>query len=264
MPQIISFISQKGGSGKTTCCANVAAALGKRGRSVLVLDIDPQRSLETYLRPLDAPDATVSILHQGENRVRGPIDPANTIKEIAQLKDDPKLFDLDYILIDAPPSLDNEALSAAMVSDMVVVPCGASSLDIGATASTLDVIRQVRAKRGGRYPILAVQPTRIQSSTSTAKVIESELAQLFSEEEKNSLTLGWGFVLPPIGLRNIFSQSWDWQQTVMDCETASSKAVLEIERTTDRIERTFVSGEKYHHLEGRALAAAAGSEPSDG
>ncbi|MCA0325009.1 MAG: cellulose synthase operon protein YhjQ [Proteobacteria bacterium] len=46
---IISFVSGKGGSGKTTLTANVAVALARRGHSVVAIDLDPQNALGLHL-----------------------------------------------------------------------------------------------------------------------------------------------------------------------------------------------------------------------
>ncbi|MBC7077028.1 MAG: AAA family ATPase, partial [Synergistales bacterium] len=39
---VVAVANQKGGVGKTTCCVNLAAELGKRGHLILVVDMDPQ------------------------------------------------------------------------------------------------------------------------------------------------------------------------------------------------------------------------------
>jgi len=38
---IVSFVSNKGGTGKTTACVNVAACLSKKGKRTLIIDLDP-------------------------------------------------------------------------------------------------------------------------------------------------------------------------------------------------------------------------------
>ena len=50
--QIIAVINYKGGVGKTTTTANLAAELAWRGHRILLLDLDPQASLTfSFIRP---------------------------------------------------------------------------------------------------------------------------------------------------------------------------------------------------------------------
>jgi chromosome partitioning protein len=67
MRQIV-IANQKGGSGKTTTTVNLAAALGERGRRVLVVDLDAQASASAWLGVRDV-GLPPEQLRQGQLRV---------------------------------------------------------------------------------------------------------------------------------------------------------------------------------------------------
>ena len=65
MRRVIAVINQKGGSGKTTTTVNLAAALAKQKRRVLVVDLDPQASASSWLGIKDGGRGLLDVFTDG-------------------------------------------------------------------------------------------------------------------------------------------------------------------------------------------------------
>ena len=122
----LAVISQKGGAGKTTLALHLAAAWSLAGGNAAVLDLDPQASAVKWhhRRTAELP----VVMHS----------PASLLdyemKRIARSGG-------EVLILDTAPRLDSAALEAAKASDLAVVPCRPSILDLEAVASTLDLVR---------------------------------------------------------------------------------------------------------------------------
>ena len=122
---IISLVSQKGGSGKTTICINLATIAFVNKMRVVIIDLDPQSSSSSW-----------SNMRDDEPEV-GACHPPLLEKTINDLKK--KGYSL--ILIDTPPHNSTAAANAFQSSDLVIIPIRPSSLDLLATNATIDLIR---------------------------------------------------------------------------------------------------------------------------
>lgn len=129
---IISFISQKGGSGKTTLCVNMAVLAFANKVSVAIIDLDPQASSLSWAAVRDDSLTVTSC------------PPPFLEKTIKSLQD--KRYSL--IFIDTPPHNSTAAANAIKASDFVVVPVRPSSFDLVSTNSTLDLIKSNNARSG--------------------------------------------------------------------------------------------------------------------
>ncbi len=132
MAVVITVAQQKGGTGKTTLAANIAAALAP-SRRVALLDIDPQRSLGRWHGLRQAR------LQQAAALAFSDISGWRLPTELDRLK-----RDHDVVLIDSPPQLDTDARVAVRAADIVLVPIQPSMPDVWAAEGTLRLASEER------------------------------------------------------------------------------------------------------------------------
>jgi chromosome partitioning protein len=127
MALVITVAQQKGGTGKTTLAANIAAALA-RDRRVALLDVDPQRTLARWhalRRESDRPAAQISFSDVSGWRLAG---------ELSRLRQEHEV-----VVIDSPPQVDTDARLAIRGADLVLVPVQPSPPDLWAAEATLEL-----------------------------------------------------------------------------------------------------------------------------
>ena len=121
----LALISQKGGSGKTTISLNLAIAATLKGKSAVVIDLDPQQSAARWAR-LRSREAPVILSGHGPN--------------LADLVERACIGGADLVIIDTAPKSENVALAAARLADLVLIPCQPSSLDLDAIADSVNIV----------------------------------------------------------------------------------------------------------------------------
>ncbi|MEM8631218.1 MAG: ParA family partition ATPase [Pseudomonadota bacterium] len=167
--KVITIAQQKGGSGKTTLAANLAIAFMLDGKSVAILDTDPQGSLGRWFmlrRDVtgDAPGmdfATASAW--------------GVSYEVEKLR---KANDI--VIIDTPPKIDADLRPALRESDLVLVPVASSHLDLWATESVLEL-----AQREGCEVLLVLN--RVAARARLSELIAGELGDLPAPRAETTL-----------------------------------------------------------------------------
>ncbi len=133
----ISFISQKGGTGKTTLALNIAAEGIRQGYKVVVLDLDPQPSAVAWSE-LRQEGTELPVLDTKASRL-------SAAAEVARAQG------IDILILDTGGRTDEGAFAAAKVSDLVVVPLQPSAIDLKSMNATRELI-----ERAGNPPALVV------------------------------------------------------------------------------------------------------------
>jgi len=116
-----------------------------------------------------------------------------------------------YAMIDAPPELEDRALVAAMVSDVVLVPVTASALDIWASEAAVDTARDARSVRGRKKPLVVLVPSML-------------IRNRLSVELPNKLREFGELVAPGVGLRTPVAEAVLVGQTVTTYAPCSKAA----------------------------------------
>ena len=173
MGQAITFAQQKGGSGKTTVLAHLAAAWAEAGRSVAVMDLDPQQSLTRWAK-LRA-DPAIALLESKDYRAGGDIRTARRSH--------------DVVLVDSPGAASSLLENAMRESDLVLAPCQPSVMDVWALASVVETAK--RLKRPVRI-LLNRMPPRLGSLEEVLAALGDSRAFLLATQ---------------LGNRNAYSQA---------------------------------------------------------
>ena len=172
----ICFTNNKGGSGKSTTCSNIGAAMAREGKKVLMIDGDMQLNLSLSFFSedwvLDQAAGKKNLYHAIRNQqdltdfiVHTPYEnldliPSSTLmssieyelftkwqREFILKKCLQKIKDsgvYDYILIDAPPTLGGWVMNILCASDQVVIPVEASPWGMFGLANMFDFLNEVK------------------------------------------------------------------------------------------------------------------------
>ena len=130
---IVAVASEKGGVGKSTLTASLAAHWHTSGLKVLAVDLDPQGTLQDWAAVAEA------------NAVDGPpvIGMADNVRKTI-----PNLADQhDITILDCPGRMDTRLVAALAVADYVLVPVAPGAPDAWALGRVLEKIREMQFHR---------------------------------------------------------------------------------------------------------------------
>jgi len=204
MGKVIALFNQAGGVGKSTLAMNLGYSLVQRKHRVLLVDMDPQSSLTTFMG-LEPGELECSVYNaivpeeelpihkeiRGMDLVPAQLKLSDAEQELVtaymrdtRLKDalEPVRDQYDFILIDCPPSLGMLSYISLVATDYLLIPIQTQFKAFQGTDMLLQTLQKVKAKPNRNLKIAGFVPTMYDSRNShdelTLKAIQEQLAPI--------------------------------------------------------------------------------------
>lgn len=212
MGKVISIFNQKGGVGKTTTTINLSAGVGRMGKKILVVDIDPQGNSTSGLgvekNQVDfiaydvlANDTPIKEAIHETSAENVELIPANNELagleiELAResgwetiLKEKLELIkgDYDYVFIDCPPSLGILSIIGLVASDSVIIPIQCEYYALEGVSQLFETIRLVKKGLNPNLEIEGVVLSMFDGRTNLSIQVVDEVKSFFKGKVYTSI-----------------------------------------------------------------------------
>ena len=208
---IISVINQKGGVGKTTTTINLATALAKKGKKILIIDLDPQGNATTGLGKSnnDEEKSVYNILIGKisaenaiqESSVKGldligsnvnlsglEIETANDanraflLKEILKKENNSLFNDYENIFIDCPPSLSLLTVMSLVSADELLIPLQTEFFALEGITQLVKTIDRIKANLNPKLSIRGILLTMFDKRNKLSSQVDNEARKHFKDK----------------------------------------------------------------------------------
>lgn len=224
--KVVSFSIFKGGTGKTTSAVSTAAALVKKGKKVLLVDLDQQASATRYLDldPEQSPNlyevfmgtkpAQLAIKKTGYNidvlpshllmaAIEEALEPGDELKLSAFLT--PLKPNYDFILVDTPPGKAMLAFNGLAAADLIIIPASAERMAVDGVADLINHVQKIMwSKFALTHQELRILFTMYRSTTIHSPAIVANAQKIWRDNVLNV----------KIPHATVFSRSYDQKKPI--------------------------------------------------
>ena len=208
---IISVINQKGGVGKTTTAINLATALAKKGKKILIIDLDPQGNATTGLGKSnnDEEKSVYNILIGKisaenaiqESSVKGldlissnvnlsglEVETANDanraflLKEILKKENNSLFNNYENIFIDCPPSLNLLTVMSLVSADELLIPLQTEFFALEGITQLVKTIDRIKANLNPKLSIRGILLTMFDKRNKLSSQVDNEARKHFKDK----------------------------------------------------------------------------------
>jgi chromosome partitioning protein len=256
-PRVLSIANQKGGVGKTTTAINLGTALAAIGEHVLIVDLDPQgnastglgidrksRHTSTYdvltgaasMRKAVLPTAVPQLyiapstldLSGLELEIGRERDRAFRLRNaLTALNASERTFDIGYVLVDCPPSLNLLTINAMAAADSILVPLQCEFFALEGLSQLLQTVEQVKTTLNPELSIHGIVLTMFDARNNLSNQVVADVREFMGSKVYDTII--------PRNVRVSEAPSYGKPVLVYDLKCVGSEAYLRL--ATEIIQR---------------------------
>ena len=201
MSKVIAIVNQKGGVGKTTTAVNLCTVLAQKGKKVLLIDEDPQGNATSGLGVEKGAEKSIYDVLINEtsfedvikktsiknlylcpsniNLAGAEVELVNTISRESKMKE--KIEEIQYIIIDCPPSLGLLTINALTAANSIMIPIQCEYYALEGVGQLMNTVNLIKRQLNKDLYIEGVVLTMNDARTNLSTQVINEVKKYFKD-----------------------------------------------------------------------------------